>query len=255
MADAAISVEGVWFDYDERPVLRDVSCTIPAGKFTVMLGKNGSGKSTLLRILTGVMGCDRGSVRVMGQDIDGLSSSQRAHIIGFLPQHHRSVFPFAVKDVVLTGRASYVTFVPGREDEERALQALERVGMIHLKDRAFTELSGGEQQLVRVARVLAQDPSLIMLDEPTSHLDFVNQARLLGLVRELVDTDLTVLAVLHDPNSAFLYGDEFIFLKDGQIQPLAAGEKPWDRSVIARVYDTELHTVPYGERAIVIPKT
>ena len=128
--------------------------------------------------------------------------------------------------MVLTGRASYVTWVPKPEDVALGIEALERVGIIHLRERPYTELSGGEQQLVRIARVLAQQPRLILLDEPSSHLDFLNQAHLLQLIRELVDADLTVLAVLHDPNSAFLYGDHFVFLKDGSVERLPGGRAP-----------------------------
>jgi iron complex transport system ATP-binding protein len=252
--NGAIEVEGLSFSYEERPILEDVSFQVREGEFTVLLGRNGSGKSTLLRILAGMLHLKQGKVAVMGRDLRRLSAGERAHIIGFLPQHHRPVFPFAVEDVVLTGRASYVTLAPKKEDEEKASRAIERVGMAHLKGRPFTELSGGEQQMVMIARVLAQEPEIIMLDEPTSHLDFINQAKLLGLVRELVDGEMTVLAVLHDPNSAFLYGDHFIFLKDGHIHELEEGENPWDRQVLERIYEEEIDTVPYGERAIVVPK-
>jgi len=251
----AIEVQNLSFRYDETPILADLSFEIPERKFTVLLGKNGSGKSTLLRILTGLLAFREGTVRIMDRDLKALSSGQRARIIGYLPQQHHSVFPFSVEDVVLTGRASYVTLVPKKEDEEKVTRALERVGILHLRERPFTELSGGEQQMVRIARVLAQESRIITLDEPTSHLDFVNQSKLLGLVRELVDAQLTVLAVLHDPNSAFLYGDNFIFLKDGKIEELDASESPWDRRVLERIYDTDMDTVPYGDRAIVVPRT
>lgn len=250
---AAIRVEHLSFRYGDRPILQDVSVQVPEGRFTVLLGRNGSGKSTLLRIISGTLGFHQGSVHVLGQDLTRLSSGQRARLLGYLPQHHRPVFPFTAQDVVLTGRASYVVLTPTREDEERAASALERVGMLHLRWRPFTELSGGEQQMVRIARVLAQEPRLILLDEPTSHLDFLNQSRLLTLVRELVDTQMTVLAVLHDPNSAFLYGDHFLLLKDGVVQELDPTQQAWDRQVLERLYDARLETIPYGERALVVP--
>ena len=211
----AIQVEGLSFAYEGRPILNEISLEIPQGQFTVLLGKNGSGKSTLMRILGGMLEFESGEVRIMGEELLSFSSRGRAKVLGYLPQHHRPVFPFAVEDVVLTGRASYVSYAPKPEDLEIAVDALRRVGILHLRERPYTELSGGEQQMVRIARVLAQQPRLILLDEPTSHLDFLNSAHLLRLIRELVDADLTVLAVLHDPNSAFLYGDHFIFLKDG----------------------------------------
>ena len=107
--------------------------------------------------------------------------------------------------------------------------------------------------MAMIARVLAQEPKVILLDEPTSHLDIFNQARILKLARDLVDSGLTVLAILHDPNSAFIYGDEFIFLKDGMVFPLLDHQKPWDREVLNRVYDSSIATVAYGGRAFIIP--
>lgn len=252
--NAAIEVEGLSFRYENRLVLEDVHLQVPEGKFTVLLGKNGSGKSTLLRILTGLLEYPQGQVRLLGRELRELSASQRARILGYLPQHYHPVFPFSVEDVVLTGRASYVTLTPKRRDEEKAIQALEQVGILHLRYRPFTELSGGEQQMVRIARVLAQEPRIILLDEPTSHLDFLNQSRFLDLVRRLVHTGLTVLAVLHDPNSAFLYGDHFVFLKEGRVQPWLAGESPWDPAALERIYDTPLEAIPYEKRAIVVPR-
>jgi iron complex transport system ATP-binding protein len=251
---AAVEVSGLHFGYGERLILRDVNCRIPAGRFSVLLGRNGSGKSTLLRLLAGLLPLQGGQVTIGGQDLRRLSGAQRARLVGFMPQQHRAVFPFAVEDVVLTGRASYVRLVPRREDQEKVVRALEQVGIGHLRRRTFTELSGGEQQMVMIARVLAQEPAMILLDEPTSHLDFINQARLLGLLRGLVGERLTALAVLHDPNSAFLFGDHFVFLKDGQVQELATGENAWDRLVLERIYETDIDTVPYGDRAIVVPR-
>ena len=250
----AIQVENLSFAYEERLVLNDISLEIPAGQFTVLLGQNGSGKSTLMRILGGFLDFKRGKVHIMGEEIRSFSSRRRARVLGFLPQHHRPVFPFSVQDVVLTGRASYVSYIPKHEDVEISIAALERIGIIHLKERPYTDLSGGEQQLVHIARVLAQQPRLILLDEPSSHLDFLNQAHLLGLIRELVNADLTVLAILHDPNSAFLYGDHFIFLKDGAMERLSAAERPWDREFLERIYDTKMDSIPYGDRAFVVPK-
>lgn len=252
--ETALDIQGLSFGYGDRPILTDVSVQIPAGKLTVLLGRNGSGKSTLLRLLAGLLPVKHGRITLMGQDMHRLTAAEKARIIGFMPQQHRAVFPFAVEDVVLTGRAGHVRLLPRREDAEKALQALEQVGISHLQGRPFTELSGGEQQMVMIARVLAQEPQIVMLDEPTSHLDFINQARLLNLIRQLVSTPLTVLVVLHDPNSAFLYGDHFIFLKNGSIELLEDGEFPWDRRVLERIYETPMHTLPFGDRAIVVPQ-
>lgn len=241
------------FRYGSREVLKNVTIKIHSQQFTIILGRNGSGKSTLLRIMAGLLRPDSGTLLVAGRPLHRLSLSERAKIIGYLSQFHRPVFPFSAEEVVLTGRASYVNLMPGETDREIALRALERVGISHLRSRPFTELSGGEQQLVMIARVLAQEPQLILLDEPTTHLDFLNQARLLRLVKEFVDAELAVVAVLHDPNLAFLYGDQFVFLREGQAETWHSSQKPWDSEILTRVYGAGVSSIPYRDRALVIP--
>jgi iron complex transport system ATP-binding protein len=190
----------------------------------------------------------------MDQDIRSIGRARRAQALGFLAQQHHPVFPFSVFDVVLTGRASYVHFIPNKHDRNCAHAALENVGITHLQDRPYTELSGGEQQLVMIARVLAQKPNIILLDEPTSHLDFCNQARLLQLLKTLVyDSNLTILTVLHDPNIAFMYGDEFLFLKKGRIAAPENSRKPWDTDFLKAVYESSLQVIPYMNRGLVVP--
>jgi iron complex transport system ATP-binding protein len=154
---------------------------------------------------------------------------------------------------VTTGRAAHVAFRPGKKDREMVREAMERTGIIHLRDRSFTEISGGEQQLARIARVLSQAPKRILLDEPTTHLDLFNQARVLSLLKDLADSGLTVVAVLHDPNAAFVYGNDFVFLKDGKRYRPDEHHHPWDEPVLRHVYDIPLECVPYRERALVAP--
>ncbi len=249
-----IDIKHLTFSYGDHTVLDDISLNIAPDKFTAILGKNGSGKSTLFKVLTGIEYFKTGTVSVLGEDISTLSTRQRAKKIGYLPQQHKPVFPFSVMDVVLTGRASHVALIPRAEDRERAEDAIDRVGVGYLKDRPFTELSGGEQQMVMIARVLAQEPKVMLLDEPTSHLDIFNQARILKLARDLVDSGLSVVAVLHDPNSAFIFCDAFVFIRDGKIQELAPSQKPWDKTFLKQVYDADLETIPYGDRALVVPE-
>ena len=249
----AITIRHLDFAYDGHRILKDISLDIPEGRFTVLLGKNGSGKSTLLKTIAGFLKYSKGGIRLMGRDMRKLSSIERARLIGFLPQQHHAVFPFTTADVVLTGRARFITFTPKGADRKMAVEAMEKVGIRHLAHRVFTELSGGEQQLVMIARVLAQNPKIILLDEPTSHLDFVNAHRLLTLAKDLVDIGYTVMAVLHDPNQAFLCGDEFIFLKTGAVFIPPKGVPPWSATVLNTVYSTTVTTVPHGKRALVVP--
>jgi len=249
----AIDVRGLNFGYQRHDVLRNVTFYAPAGKFIALLGKNGSGKSTLLRLIAGMLPFRNGSIKILGQDITSLHRSQRARLIGYLPQFHTPFFPFTVEEVVLTGRAAYVFSVPQRHDIEIAERAMKEIGIEGMRNRPYTELSGGERHLVMIARVLAQEPKILLMDEPLSHLDLHNQMRVLNLIRKLTKSGLTVMAVLHDPNIAFAYADEFLFLKNGSIRTIDAGVNPWDQSVLADVYDTPIETIPYKGRALVMP--
>lgn len=249
----AITVRNLNFSYGRKPFLENIDLQIQKGKFTVLLGRNGSGKSTLFKLLAGILKPGSGEMAMMGTDPARLTLRERAKIIGFLPQHHRPVFPFSVMDVVLTGRAGRILLTPKPEDFDKALDALKTIGILELKDRPFTELSGGEQQMVMIARVIAQNPKIILLDEPTAHLDYVHQASLLKLIKSLTGMGFTILAVLHDPNTAFLYGDDFIFLNHGRVFRLEPGQNPWDRQVLRKIYGINLETVPFRKRALVVP--
>jgi iron complex transport system ATP-binding protein len=250
----ALIVENLTFGYEGRPVLRDIFLRAPKGRFTVLLGKNGSGKSTLLKCLAGLIRPQTGRIIAFGQDLSRLTLSERAKLIGYLPQFHQPVFPFTVEEVVLTGRAAYVFLTPGQKDKARVDEAIERVGLEGFRKRPYSELSGGERQLVLIARLLAQEPKIVVLDEPLSHLDFPNQIKFLNMIKEFTRSDLTVIAVLHDLNSAFLHGDHFIFLKDGAIRRSGPEEKPWDSEILTDVYSTSIETVPFQERSLVIPR-
>lgn len=249
----AIRVTGLSFAYDGFAVLQDVNVEIETGKLTFILGRNGSGKSTFLRILAGLLPVQQGNAAILGVDSKLLSNIERARIMGFLNQQHKPVFPFSVEDVLLTGRAGFVKFIPGKSDRQAVLLAMEKAGILHLKFRKYTELSGGEQQLVMIARVLAQEPKILLLDEPTSHLDFCNQSHLLALLKKLSSEGLTVVAVLHDPNLAFIYGDDFLFAKDKQIIHSGDSMNAWDLAFLKTIYHGNLHTIPYKGRALLIP--
>jgi iron complex transport system ATP-binding protein len=248
----AVIVRDLCYAYEEKNILQNVSFQAAAGKLTVILGRNGSGKSTLFRLLAGALEMQHGQILVRGNDLASISHQERARLIGYLPQFHQAIFPFTV-DVVLTGRAAYVLSLPGSHDREKVQTALRTVGIEHLRHRPYTELSGGERQLVMIARVLAQEPKIILLDEPVSHLDLANQTRLMALLKNLTKAGITVLVVLHDPNTAFLYGDDVLFLKNGKMTIPAEKTPPWNPAFIADVYGVAVESVPFRDKALIIP--
>lgn len=138
-----VVVEDLSFGYRDSPFLRDLNLQAPRGKFSVILGRNGSGKSTLLRLIAGILRPQKGSVKIFGEKINDLSMAERAKLVGYLAQFHQPVFPFTVEEVVLTGRASYVFSIPRKGDREKAQEAIVKVGIEDLKDRPYSELSGG----------------------------------------------------------------------------------------------------------------
>jgi iron complex transport system ATP-binding protein len=248
----AIIVKDLSFGYGVNTILHHLDFRIPPGKFTAVLGKNGSGKSTLLRLIAGFIKPKSGSIEVFGTDVNRLTIAERAKQIGFLPQSHYPVFPFTVEEVVLTGRAAYIFSTPTNKDREKAENAIRRVGIEDLRKRPYTELSGGERQLVLIARVLAQEPKIMLLDEPLSSLDLSNQAKMLNLLKGLVASGLTVVAVLHDPNVAFRYGDHFVFLKNGAIREPEEMNGVLNSQVLTDVYGVKIEMVPFRNRFLVV---
>jgi ABC-type Mn2+/Zn2+ transport system ATPase subunit len=209
---SAVELRGVGFSYDGTPALVDVSFDVPRGSFTALIGPNGAGKSTVLRLLLGLLRPQRGEVSVLGE-----RPGRRGLSIGYVPQRIRlpSGFPLSVHEVALMGRYGQLGLGkrPRREDHDKAAQALRRVGMEDLAHRRFAELSGGQQQRVLIARCLAGEPRLLLLDEPTAGLDPAAQARFYTLVCDLQkQADLTLLCASHDLSVVSAHADRVILL-------------------------------------------
>ncbi|HPD64292.1 MAG TPA: ABC transporter ATP-binding protein [Bacteroidia bacterium] len=248
-----IQVQDFSFAYEERLVLKNITLELKPSCFHVILGQNGSGKSTLLRSMAGMLPVQKQKIFIASHDITEMPLKTRAKTFGLLSQKHKAVFPFSVEDVVMTGRAAFISFVPKEKDRLIVHQTLEKTGILHLKDRCYTELSGGEQQLAMIARVLAQQAPLLFLDEPTTHLDFYNQEKVLSLIKNLTQEGLSVVAVLHDPSMAFLFGDHFIFLKNGRLVNVPEGKMPWDADFLENIYEMKLEAIPHAKRALIVP--
>lgn len=251
---AIISTDNLSFSYNpKRAVISDVNCTISENTFTVVMGKNGSGKSTFLRLLGGILPYHQGSIKINNIELKELKLKERAQLIGFLPQHHKPVFPFKVSEVVLTGRASYVHFSPQKSDQYQTDKAMELAGISSLRNRIYSELSGGEQQLVMIARLLAQQPQILLFDEPISHLDYHNQLHILKLVKELITNNITVIAVLHDPNMAYLFGEQFIYVHNNQVHEVN-DKKAWEHQIAHDVFDNQLVPIEHKGQYVFIPQ-
>ncbi len=249
---SVFQLQNVSFAYKTTHVLKDVSLSIGENKLTILLGRNASGKSTLIRILARIITDYSGTILYQNIELKQWKQREYARRVGYLSQAHKTVFPFYVEDVILTGRASYIGFLPDNNDTTIVDEVIELVGITHLRRRRYTELSGGEQQLVLLARVLAQKPKILLLDEPTSHLDYKNQVRFLTLARQLVQNNgLTILCALHDPNLAFLFGDDFLFMSNGGVVRDTVHD-PWNSPFLQTMIG-EYVVLPYGNKGIVMP--
>jgi len=214
-----IEIRGAAFRYGTHEIFSGIDLDVHRGELLSVLGPNGCGKSTLLRCMGGLLALNAGTVRLEKTDISVLDTAARARRIGFLFQEHTPTFPYPVLDVVSMGRAPHLGLfgVPSSKDLVLAEHALDRVGVLHLKKRPYTEISGGERQLVLLARTLAQQPDVILLDEPTSHLDLKNQVRSLRTIEELAAQGVTMIMTTHDPNHALRLSGRVVMMKPGGV--------------------------------------
>lgn len=233
---------GVDFSYGRTPVLEDLNLKLYPGRCYGILGPNGSGKSTLLDLLAGVTAPDRGSISFQGSPLSQWPKKQLARILSLVPQDFMVRFGFSVRETVEMGLHPHLHRFgsPTPEDFARVDQALEDTGINALAERAITRLSGGEKQRVAVARTLAQNPEVMLLDEATSNLDIHHSLEILRLIRNRFELgDVHIVAVLHDLNLAGFFCDELIFLKNGRIAHQGPVDKVLNPDVIAEVYNVE----------------
>lgn len=200
--------------YGEREVLQDISFEVSDGEILGVVGPNGAGKTTLLKCVDWLIRPWRGSVRIDGKDVKGAS---RARQIGYVPQITDDVPAVLVFDAVLMGRRPYFSWRPSEKDVESAWNIVELLGLEELAMRRLSDLSGGERQKVIIARALAQEPSVMLLDEPTSNLDIKHQIEIMELLRSYGKKGTSVMVAMHDLNMAVRYCDKLLMLKDGRI--------------------------------------
>lgn len=250
-----ITTKDLCFSYDKQLVLNNLNVCFEEGKFSVILGRNGSGKSTFFNVLAGLEKKYAGTLLIADQERNKIKIGKKETVrIGFLNQFHQSTFPFKVKEVIMTGRASFSNFSPTAYDQECVEEILTKFDLHHLKDKAYTSLSGGERQLVLLCRVLVQKPDVLLLDEPTNHLDLHYQIAVLKCIKMLANEGTTVLCVMHDPNLAFLFGERFYVMCNNTLVDIQNLEQQELHKLLEDTYQIPLVMIENQGKQMFIPQ-
>jgi len=236
-------IENVDFSYRERKTLSNISFSVRKGEICGLLGPNGSGKTTLLKCINRILNNETGSITIHGRNITALSREKIAKLIAVVPQELTIVFSFTVLQIVLmAGSMRFgISGVAKKKDHLSALEVLEELRIVHLAQRRYNELSGGEKQMALIARALFQKAEILLLDEPTSHLDFKHQHVIMELIKKITrEKHLTTIMTLHDPNTAGRYCDRLIMLNNGRISHQGLRDKVFHVESLESVYDMRI---------------
>ena len=238
----SICVENLSFSYGEHPVLNSVSFAAEYGEFLSVLGPNGVGKSTLFRCMLGILRPQQGRTVIDGRDISGLSASELSKSIAYIPQSHDPVFNYSVLDTVLMGTTARLGkfSAPGQKEREYALAMLERLNLSDLQSRGYRNISGGERQLVLIARAMAQQAKILIMDEPSSSLDFRNRVRVMDTVKGLTEQGYCVIQSTHDPDQAYCYSDKVAALYGGEVLALGSPKETVCDAVMSKLYGMDV---------------
>lgn len=250
-----LKIEDLHFAYgrSNQDVLRGANLELGEGQVGILLGKNGSGKTTLFKTLLGIEKPKKGSITLREENLLKLSPIQRARRIAYVPQDIR-FGDLTVFDSVLMGRISYFGLQAGREDYEATEKLLGDMGLLELAHRNTTELSGGERQKIAIARAMAQEPQMMVFDEPTGNLDIANEQLIIREAKKLAkEKNIAILSSLHDLNQALALGDKFFFLKEGVVK-YAGGKECFTPEVVKDIFDADVELMEMDGRTVIVNK-
>ncbi len=251
-----LRVDRACFSYQGRKVLDEINLSFDKGGVVSLLGPNGSGKTTLLKVMLGLLQPKTGSVLFEGQSLETMPRREFARRVAYVPQVHRESFAYTVEDVVLMGRMPYLSFFStySSSDREIAAAAMQRLDILHLKERPYTEISGGERQLALIGRALTQGADVFIMDEPVNGLDYGNQMRLLNGIKGLAREGLTFVMTTHFPDHALMTADRVILMKDGAIMADGLPDETITKEAVFELYRIEVNVMPMnGSGRVCVP--
>ncbi len=255
---SVIDIRGISYSYTpEKRALNGVSLLVPEGNFCGIIGPNGSGKTTLLKCISGYLAADEGQVLIGGKNIKKFSTREIAKAMALVQQHASLEYDFTVMDIVITGRNPHIKRLRSETKEDYAIahNALEKAGIHHLKDRLVTELSGGEWQMMILARALCQQADIMLLDEPTAGLDIKHKAGIMSAVKRLTrQQGISVVCVLHDLNLAMSFCEQIVLLKNGEVFAHGVPEAVLTKSNLETVYETKINIVRQNGGTFILPE-
>jgi iron complex transport system ATP-binding protein len=248
-----LQVRGVSFAYNGTDVLKDVSLEFGASGVTGIIGPNGSGKTTLLKCLDRLLKPRVGSIMLGEKDLEHFHQQELAQSVGYVPQSEGRGFPRTVFDTVLMGRRPHISWGPSRKDLEKVSGIIGLLGLGELAQRDVWKLSGGQRQKVVIARALAQEPKLLLLDEPTASLDLKHQLEVMELIHQQAQNGISAIISIHDLNLAARYCDTIIMLREGGVFA-AGGKEVLTPHNIREVYGVEASVLEHQGRVVVVPE-
>ena len=249
-----VDINDIKFSYDEKEVLKGITLNFDKGKFYSIIGPNGCGKTTLIKNISNLISPKKNTVFIDNKDLVSMTSKEIAKILASVPQNIHINYEFKVYDVVMMGRVPHKGRFEGynKEDKELVKKAMDKADIWKFKDKLVTELSGGELQRVVAARALAQDTDIILLDEPTSHLDLQYQIEFLKIFKDICN-DKVIIAVLHDLNLVSLFSDEIIMLKDGKIVDIGETDEVMTKKNIKNLYNIDVEIYKDNNKRYILP--
>ncbi len=235
-----INIENLYFSYNDKYILKDINLQFKRGNIYALLGRNGSGKTTLIKLILGLINYNYGIITIEGKSTKEILPKELSKVISYVPQYEEAIYGIKVIELVVMGRNPYLNLFdkPSYKEYELAEKALENLGVGHLMQKSYSQISGGERQLVLIARALVQNTKFILMDEPISNLDIKNQHEVLKKIKSIAEGfNIGVVISLHDPNLAMRYCHEGILLKEGKVVNFGEIQEVLNPNTLAAIYD------------------